>query len=132
MGQIELEYKIHAPLSKVWRSLIDPKIIESWGGGPAKMSDKEGFKFSLWGGEIYGTNTKVVKETLLEQDWYSESSWAKPSKLTFKLHEVNGLTVLALIHDDIPDNEVEDIDQGWKKFYLGPLKELLEDSSYQT
>lgn len=83
MGQIRQIYKIHAPISKVWQALVDPRIIEKWGGGPAIMSNKEGFNFSLWGGEIHGTNTKIKPEATLEQDWYSEKNWTKPSKPYF-------------------------------------------------
>ena len=54
---IKQHYVIKAPVAKVWRSFVDPKVIDSWGGGPAKMDDKVGTKFSLWGGDIYGINT---------------------------------------------------------------------------
>lgn len=92
------------------------------------MSEGVGVSFSLWGGEILGINTRVKKESVLEQDWYSETNWPKPSKLRITLREINGATALKLTQDDIPENEVEDINEGWKKFYLGPLKELLEGS----
>jgi uncharacterized protein YndB with AHSA1/START domain len=27
-------YLINAPVSKVWQALVDPDLIEKWGGGP--------------------------------------------------------------------------------------------------
>lgn len=125
MKSIKQTYLINAPISKVWQAFIDPKIIEQWGGGPAKMDDKEGSEFSLWGGDIYGTNTRVVKEKLLEQDWYG-GKWDAPSKLSFGFTSKGDKTEVRMVHKDVPGNEAKDIDQGWKDYYLGPLKELLE------
>jgi hypothetical protein len=31
-----------------------------------------------------------------------------------------------LIHEDIPDENVKDINDGWKDYYLGPLNDYLE------
>jgi len=90
------------------------------------MSTKEGSEFSLWGGDIYGTNTKVVENKLLEQDWFSGHKWQRPSKVSFGLSQKDGVTEIKLVQTDIPDDEADDIDQGWKDYYLGPLKELLE------
>lgn len=114
-----------APLSEVWKALTDPKVIDKWGGGPAKMSDKEGFNFSLWGGDIHGTNTKVIKEKLLLQDWFG-GDWDKPSKLQFKLTHKDGCTTLYLTQTEIPPQEFEDIKDGWDRYYVGEIKKLLE------
>jgi len=71
MKSLKQKYVIKAEASKVWSALVEPTEIKNWGAGPAKMKDAEGFKFSLWGGDIWGTNTKVVNKKLLEQDWYA-------------------------------------------------------------
>lgn len=113
------------PLSKVWRALVDPKIIDKWGGGPAKMSDKEGFEFTLWGGEVFGKNLEVVKNKTFVQDW-SCKGWSKPSRVTFTLTHKGGLTTVHLLHENVPDNELDDISEGWKRYYLGEIKKLLE------
>lgn len=125
MKAIKQRHIINAPVEKVWQALVDPKEIEAWGAGPAKMVDKKGFQFSLWGGDIYGTNTKVVRYKILEQDW-QEKGWSSPSKVKFTLHEENGKTTLELLHENVPDNEAADITDGWKRYYLGPMKDYLE------
>lgn len=126
MKTVKQKYSIKAPIEKVWQALTDPSVIEEWGGGPAKMKDEEGFRFSLWGADIFGTNTKVVKNKQLVQDWYG-GKWDEPSIVTFNLKEENGKTEVELIHENIPDEEAKDIAKGWKTYYLGPLKELLEN-----
>ena len=118
------EYYIGASADKVWQALVDPKVIERWGAGPAKMSNKLE-EFSLWGGEIHGKNTSVDKKKELTQDWFAED-WKEPSRVTFKLTQDGEGTRIKLIHENIPDGSLEAISQGWRDYYLGPIKELLE------
>jgi activator of HSP90 ATPase len=126
MKTILQNYRINAPIEKVWGALVNPRDIDNWGGGPVKMDDKEGTKFSLWGGDIYGTNIEVEKFKKLVQEWYG-GKWEEPSIVTFKLEKDKGETTLELLHENVPDNEYEDIDKGWKEYYLGSLKEYVED-----
>lgn len=126
MKSVHQTYKIHAPLSKVWQALVDPSIIDKWGAGPATMDDKEGTSFSLWGGSIHGTNTKVQEHKLLQQDWYSGDKWPEASKVSFVLHKFGPITSVTLRHTHIPASDAADIAEGWKEYYLGPLKDYLE------
>src|SRR5258708_6152186 len=112
MKTINQYYTIHAPIEKVWQALVDPIVIDEWGGGPVTMDDKEGTEFSLWGGEIYGTNIKVIPNEMLEQEWFI-GKWDKPSILTFTLSKKdNNITEVALLHKNVPDMEAKDIEQG--------------------
>jgi uncharacterized protein YndB with AHSA1/START domain len=115
-------YTIHASVHDVWQALTDPKTIAKWGGGPATMSPVAGTKFSLWGGDIHGTNTKVIPEKKLVQDWYS-GDWKEPSVVTF---ELSGNTTVKLTHTNIPDSEFTSIKSGWNDYYMIPLKKLVE------
>jgi uncharacterized protein YndB with AHSA1/START domain len=124
---IKQEYLIKAPLEKVWEALTEPKIIDSWGGGPSKMKATQNYEFSLWGGDIHGKNIKVVKGKTLKQEWYS-GKWQKPSIATFDLSEMDGKTKVVLTHTDVPESEIKDISDGWKDYYLGPMQKLLEKS----
>jgi activator of HSP90 ATPase len=122
---IKKVYKIAAPAKKVWDALVSQKIIEVWGGGPAKMDDKVGTEFSLWGGDIHGKNIEVVRERKLVQEWFG-GDWPKPSIVTFTIKPEKDKTVLELEHTGVPDGEVDDIDAGWDDYYVGPMKDLLE------
>ncbi|MCL5435124.1 MAG: SRPBCC domain-containing protein [Patescibacteria group bacterium] len=125
MKTIIQDYRINASIEKVWEALVNPRNINNWGGGPAKMDDKEGTKFSLWGGDIHGTNIEVERFKKLVQEWYG-GKWEEPSIVTFKLQKLGNSTKLSLLHENVPDNEYDDIDKGWKEYYLGPLKEYAE------
>lgn len=128
MKKIVQTYNIKSSIEEVWRALTDPQYIDAWGGGPVKMNDKKGFKFSLWDGSIFGENIEVVPYKKLVQNWYSheERKWEKPSIVTFNLSEEKDGVKLELIHEDVPDENSKDISDGWKDYYLGPLKKYLE------
>ena len=127
MKNIHQTYAIKAPIDKVWQALVDPEVIEEWGGGPARMADLPGADFSLWDGEIHGTNIAVEKPNLLDQYWYSDD-WPHPSRVKFELSAEKDITTLELIHTNFPEPEQEDLAAGWRDYYLGPLKDLLEQS----
>lgn len=127
MKTIKQTYLINASLPKVWQALVDPKIINDWGGGPAKMSEEQAAEFSLWGGHIHGKNVTVIPNNKLIQDW-KEKDWDDYSKVTFTLSEDGDKTKVELLHQDVPDSSAKSIENGWKEYYLGPLKNLLETS----
>ncbi len=126
MKTIKQRYKINASTRRVWNALVNPKIIAKWGGGPAKMTDDVGFRFSLWGGKIFGKNISVEKNKLLVQEWFG-GKWDKASIVNFTLKEKNGVTIINLVHEDIPNYEEKGLKKDWKQNYLGPLKKFLEE-----
>lgn len=127
METIRQTYHISAPVAAVWQALVDPAVIDGWGGGPAEMGEAVNFEFKLWGGDIHGRNIEVTPPKKLVQEWYG-GDWAEPSLVTFELFEGKLGTRLELGQVNLPDEDAAEIDLGWKDFYLGPLKEMLENS----
>lgn len=113
-------------MEKVWQALIDPTEIDFWGASPAKMDDKVGTEFSLWDGDIHGKNTEVVENKKLVQEWFG-GEWDEPSIATFTLKETDGKTEIELNQTNVPDDEAKEIADGWKQYYLGAIKEYLEN-----
>lgn len=129
MKTINKSYLINAPVEEVWDALTNPVTIEKWGGGPAKMSDKQNFNFELWGGEIWGKNLDVIPNKKLVQEWWSKGELKdKPSKVTFTLTSKNANTELEMVQTHIPDEFEKQLNDGWRDFYLVPIKKLLESS----
>ena len=125
MKKLKQTYHIKAPVKQVWQALTDPKMIDDWGGGPVKMEARIGTEFELWGGDIHGTNTKMVKEKELVQEWFG-GDWPEPSVVTFTLEPEAEGTKIVLMHEKVPDSEADGIRDGWHQYYLGPMKEYLE------
>jgi len=126
MNSIKQNYLVNSTLDEVWQALVDPKYINAWGGGPAKMDDKVGTNFMLWGEEIYGKNVEIIPLKRIKQEWFG-GKWKKPSLVTFTLTKENDGVRIRLLQTGVPDNELQDINQGWKDYYFGPLKEYLEN-----
>lgn len=125
MKTIKQTYRVEAPIEGVWEALVNPGEIDAWGGGPAIMDDKVGTEFSLWNGDIHGKNIEVKQYELLKQEWVS-GDWPEPSIVTFVLKPDGNGTKIELVHENIPDKEAKEIEDGWKKYYLGEIKNLLE------
>lgn len=133
MKVLTQHYSISATVENVWKALTDQKFIETWSDDKAKMDDKIGTKFSLWGGSIHGENLFVVKNTKLVQSWFSDDKeWDDMKKrglmsiVIFYVHQEGDKTELELIHEGIPADDYESIASGWKDFYLEPLKQFAE------
>jgi activator of HSP90 ATPase len=61
------------------------------------------------------------------QSWrYSDWPEGVYSRATFALSEAGGKTRLSFTQTGVPDDKYEDIKQGWKDYYWGPMKEMLE------
>lgn len=128
MKTIEQTYTMKASIEEVFDAFIKPDIIENWSGSPAEMDDQVGTKFSLWDGTIHGKNLEVIANEKIVQDWYG-GDWDAPSTATFLLESSNDGTIVTLIHENVPDEEHDDIDDCWKRYYLGPMKEMFEQSN---
>lgn len=116
---------ITADPEEVFTALTNPFQIEIWSGYPAEMKAEEGFVFSLWEGDICGVNLEVKPNRLLVQEWFF-GEIAEPSIVTLKLKKVDGTTRVELEHTNIPEEVFEEIVEGWKEYYLGSIKGMLE------
>jgi activator of HSP90 ATPase len=112
---------------EVYEALMDEKKHALFTQSDVKISRKVGGKFSVWGGDISGKNLELVPDKKIVQSWRS-SDWAdgQYSRATFVLDEVEKGTRLTFTQIDVPEDQYEDIQQGWKDYYWKPLKAMLE------
>jgi activator of HSP90 ATPase len=107
----------------VFKALTFEPTIELWTGAPATFSVETGSEFSLWDGSIVGKNLEIKENELIRQEWYFGES-ENPSIVTIKLHEDKKGTSLEVHHTNIPDEDYEDIVDGWKNVYIRDLIEF--------
>jgi uncharacterized protein YndB with AHSA1/START domain len=125
---IKQRYRIRASVQDVWRGLTDARTVEAWGGGPADITDQEGSEFKLWGGDIHGINREVIPFHSITQEWSIGDDWNSPSVVTLTLTPDGEETQVDLLHDQLPDEEVKTVEDGWNTHFFGPLKEYLENN----
>jgi activator of HSP90 ATPase len=127
MPTIKQSYEMNATPEEVFRALVDPEIIQIWSEDEAKMGPETGASWSLWGGQMFGTNLEVVKNKKLVQEWCYDQ-WEAPSKVTFTIKPKGKKTIVELLHEDVPEKSLKSIETGWDEYYLGSMKRMFESN----
>lgn len=126
---MDFEYKliIGANTEEVFAALTNPFQVEIWSGYPADMKAEVGYVFSLWEGDITGVNLEVVPNRRLVQEWFFGER-DNQSIVRIELKKEQGKTLLELKHTNIPEEVYDEITEGWREYYLGSMKDMLEIS----
>jgi len=90
------------------------------------MSTIPGSEFSLWEGSIAGRNIEFEEGRKIVQEWYFGDQ-DNPSLVTILLHPDRKGTSVELRQSNIPDEDYDDIVDGWDNEYFGALQEFYED-----
>ncbi len=132
---------INASAAKVWKALIDPKMIKQYLFGTEAISDwKVGSPIiyrGVWKEKAYedkGTILTIVPERLLETTYWSGMSGLADvpenyKKVIYKIAPANQGTTLTVIQDNnATEDEKNHSEENWK-IVLNALKELVEKSA---
>jgi activator of HSP90 ATPase len=125
MKNFKKYYVIHAEPEEVFYALTNPFTIELWTGYPATMNAEAGTEFSLWEGDITGKNLEIITNKKIVQEWYFGDQPEK-SIVTLKVFENKKGTQLEVNHVNIPDEDFENIVEGWNEYYVGAIIEFFE------
>lgn len=119
-------FHIPAPPEEVYLALTTEATIRLWTGDQVEMTAEPGTEFSLWDGSIVGRNLEFEPGRKIVQQWYFGDQ-AEESIVTIKLHDDKGHTSAELRHTNIPDEDYDDIVEGWNYAYFGSLREFYEE-----
>jgi activator of HSP90 ATPase len=125
MKDIKKTIHIKVPREEVYNAITNPLTIELWSGYQAVMENRPDTEFSMFDGDITGRIKTLESPSLLEQTWDFGDQEAE-SHVHIELFEEKGKTRIELNHSNIPDDAFENIEIGWKEYYLGALKTYLE------
>jgi uncharacterized protein YndB with AHSA1/START domain len=126
MKDFKKYYILSAPPMDVYHALTNPNTIHLWSGEDAIMSTEAGSEFSLWEGSITGKNLEFEDGKKIVQQWYFGEQ-PEASIVTIRLHEHKDGTSAELRHTNIPDEDYDDIIDGWNNLYFGALISFYED-----
>lgn len=122
MKDFKKYYIIPAPPEDVYLALTQEPTIMLWTGDQATFVAEPNTEFSLWDGSIIGKNLEFEPNKKLVQQWYFGDEEAEaPSIVTLKLHVHNQGTSLEVRQTNIPDEEYNDLIEGWTNEYVGSL-----------
>ena len=119
-------YSISASTDDVYAALTNPVTIQLWTGEPAEMSTIAGSEFSLWDGSIVGRNIEFEPGKKLVQQWYFGDQ-PEESIVTILLHAKGMGTSVELTHTNIPDEDYDDMADGWNNSYFASLREFYSE-----
>jgi activator of HSP90 ATPase len=120
MKTFKKSFKINAEPSDIYSAITNPFTIELWTGYPAIMSEVPGSEFSLWDGDITGTNLEFIRDKKVVQEWYFGDQSEK-STVSITIHPDKGNSVVTVEHINIPDEDFADIAEGWREYYFGAI-----------
>ena len=126
MKDFKKYYIIPATPEEIYLALTNPATIYLWTGEEAHMSTVPGSEFSLWEGSIAGRNIEFIEGKKIMQEWYFGDQ-ENPSVVTILLHPDKKGTSIELRHSNIPDEDYNDIVEGWDNEYFGALQEFYND-----
>lgn len=118
-------FTLPATPEEVYIALTNPLTIKLWTGEDAEMSTVVGSEFSLWSGSIVGKNLEFEENKKIAQQWFFNQE--EESIATIKLHADEKGTSVELNHTNIPDEDFENITEGWREAYMGSLQEYFEE-----
>jgi activator of HSP90 ATPase len=124
MPTIEKSYLINASPEDVFEALVNPDLIQNWSGDEAKMEAVVGAEFSLWSGQMFGKNLVVERNKKLVQQWCYEQ-WSEPSQVTITIKPKGKISIVTLLHENVPEKSLTSISDGWDSYYFGAIEEML-------
>ena len=89
------------------------------------METREGFEFSIFDGDITGRNIKLVENELLVQEWYFGDR-PEESMVTIILTLISRAQRLLSNTPNVPDEDREELEEGWRIYYWGAIKEFFK------
>jgi activator of HSP90 ATPase len=110
----------------VYLALTNEATFWLWSGDRAEIVAEPGAGFSLYDGSIVGKMVALEPGRKIVQQWYFGDQ-PEESIVTFKLHPHAKGTSVELEHTHIPDEDFNDITEGWIQVFFRSLQEFYQD-----
>jgi len=110
---------------EVYEVLMDSRKHSKLTGDKAIIRRNVGGKFTV-GDYIHGVNLELVPNEKIVQSWRG-SDWPEGhfSRAVFSLRAERSVTRLTFTQTGVPEENYEEIRQGWHDYYWEPMKEML-------
>ena len=130
MKKVTIRQKVTVPAKpfEVYQALVDAKKHSAFTGSRATGEEKVGGKFTAWDGYISGKFLELEEGKRIVQEWVT-TEWPEgypPSHLELTFREVKTGTEVSMIHSDVPEEQAEDLKEGWNEFYWKPLRDYFK------
>jgi activator of HSP90 ATPase len=108
--------------------LMDSKKHGQFSESKATISGEVGGKISAYDEYTKGWNLELVPDRKIVQKWRG-SDWPEGwySTASFELKKVPGGSRLTFVQTEVPEDQFEDISQGWVEHYWEKMKKMLDE-----
>ncbi len=126
MKNFKKYFIIPATPQEIYLALTTETTLQLWTSDEVDINPNVGGEFSLWDGAITGKFLELDPPKKIVQEWYFGDQ-KEQSIVTIKLHEHKKGTSFEVNHTNIPDEDYDDIVEGWENEYVGGLQEFYEE-----
>lgn len=120
----EEEFKCTA--SDLYNALTDQNMVRAFTTSDAQVDATKGGKFVLFGGNVTGSFTELIKDKKIVMQWRFRN-WPEEhySLVTLDLEQRDDCTIIKLNQTGVPSTEYEKTQEGWKNYYWRSIKQRL-------
>ena len=122
---------IPASPQEVYEVYVDPKKHAAFTEAKATGKPVVGGKMTAWDGYIFGKYLELEPGKRIVQEW-TTTDWVEgygPSRLELTLCKVPEGTELVMVNSDVPEEQADEVADGWIEFYWEPLKKYFSEQS---
>src|SRR5688572_30564748 len=115
---------VSATPEHVYDAWLEGREHSAMTGGKATAAATVGAPFSAWDGYIWGRNLELERGHRIVQTWRTSEfpKDAADSRLEILLEPVEGGTRITFVHSELPETQSAGYRDGWRSFYLEPMK----------
>lgn len=123
-GLVKTEASFHATAADLYEVFLDPARVSAWSRSTPVIKAEEGFAYTLFGGNISGTITKLsADKTHIEMTWrLKEWKEGHLAYLTLDFEQGPGDTKCKISWTGIPLGEAEVVKRNFEEYYVKPIK----------
>lgn len=131
MNQILISSTFDTNASFLYKFFLDSKLHTEVTKSKAVINNKIGGTFTAWDGYIKGKIVSLEKNKKIVQKWRTTefNKNDKDSTLEITIEEIDkNKSKLILKHNEIPEGTEEEYKNGWKEYYIKPLKKFIRET----
>jgi len=126
---LRLSAVVPASPQRVYDAWLDEKTHAAFTNLPATIDPEIGGRFTAGDGYISGETLWLERGRLIVQSWRASDfpEEAIDSRLEVHFEPVEGGTRVVIEHRDLPAGQASRYEEGWRTWYLEPLRAWFED-----
>lgn len=121
---LTLKEEFKCTAEELYNAFTRLELLQAFTRGPCESDLKPGGQFSLYNGVVRGKYQELVPDKKIVMEWHMKG-WpdAHYSNVTLTFNQKEDCTELELRQTGIPDAQLEQTENGWKRHYFEAMKQ---------